>query len=306
MPSLLRSQRLFPYAFYALVIGILETIAVSNAAPYDAQSDVDIDTYLGTKSSLMAGNGLAFRSAGEQWNVDPRLIVALAGQEQNFGKALGKGLCPVSSFNAWSWLSHGACINFPSFAAGIQTVTKFMRKSYISRGYRSISAIGSRYCDAATDPVGCGAWAHGVTTFYVAQGGDVADTTIPRITIHHLGSSPMVNLNIVSTSWGDSGSFTLGPNNSANCAFLSFLPCTVALPITKLTHSGSYTLSMHVLPTVNFSYDLQLNDDFLYFSVVAPGGASATLISTQEATGTLINLGFGGSSAGVTFDLLAF
>ena len=46
----------------------------------------------------MAGQGDAFSSAGFQYGVDPRFLVALAGAETSFGKNITWG-----QYNAWNW-----------------------------------------------------------------------------------------------------------------------------------------------------------------------------------------------------------
>ena len=103
------------------------------AEPYDPSLGSKIDTYLSGKGSPIAGNGSVFFSSGVQYNVDPRLIDGISAAESSFGTAWAA--CPSSGFNAWSWFYNGSCANSPfsSFAEGIQTVTKFMRRSYLKR-----------------------------------------------------------------------------------------------------------------------------------------------------------------------------
>jgi hypothetical protein len=107
------------------------------------------------------------------------LIVAIAGQESNFGRALGqpRATCSARSFNAWSWFlgrSH-TCrdSNFTSFADGIQRVTSGIRRLYLDQGAHTIPeilALGN--CTS-----GCGDWVANITNFYTAQDGDTSDLT---------------------------------------------------------------------------------------------------------------------------------
>lgn len=149
-----------------MVFGVFTTLLVLHALagfsqPQDPQLGPKIDTYLKNKASPITGNGSVFLASSNQYHVDPRLIVAIAGAESSFGTVWHA--CPPSGYNAWSWFYNGTCANspFPSFAAGIQTVTKFMRISYFNKGYDTIPAIGGKYCAS-----GCQSWVPNVTQFY--------------------------------------------------------------------------------------------------------------------------------------------
>ncbi|MBI3573280.1 MAG: hypothetical protein HY092_03720 [Candidatus Kerfeldbacteria bacterium] len=70
----------------------------SFGAPCTLQAD-DADQYLRSKNSPIAGSGSVLIQAGRQWNIDPRLVIAIAGQETTFGTNLGCN----TQYNAWSW-----------------------------------------------------------------------------------------------------------------------------------------------------------------------------------------------------------
>jgi membrane-bound lytic murein transglycosylase B len=55
----------------------------------------------------MAGNGAVFFSSGVQFDVDPRLIVAISGQESHFGRDLGQPRAACSARS--SFLAGAAC-----------------------------------------------------------------------------------------------------------------------------------------------------------------------------------------------------
>src|SRR6266478_4904112 len=86
---------------------------MSVAEPYDPNLGGAIDTYLTGKGSPIAGNGSAFFSNGLTYDVDPRLIVGIAGAESTFGLHI------CSAFNAWNWFWNGFCTSpFASWAEG--------------------------------------------------------------------------------------------------------------------------------------------------------------------------------------------
>jgi hypothetical protein len=150
----------------------------ATAAPYNARLGTIIDSYLQGKNSPIASNGAVFFDSGVGWNIDPRLIAAIAGAESSFGTVWQA--CPANGYNAWSWFYGGTCANSPfsSFADGIQTVTKFMRKSYLNKGYRTIPQIETKYCAS-----GCSNWASNVSMFYTQiptnPAGNLGDLSFP-------------------------------------------------------------------------------------------------------------------------------
>ncbi len=160
------------------VLGLCLGMGIAYGEPYDEQLASKIDTYLAGKNSPLSGLGSVFVSAGVQYNVDPRLIVAIAGAESSFGTAWSA--CARDGNNAWSWFYNGNCQNSPfsSFSAGIMTVTKFMRRSYLNKGFTTIDLIRKKYCVS-----GCNDWAPNVTQFYTDLGGDVNDLSYSRTLI---------------------------------------------------------------------------------------------------------------------------
>jgi hypothetical protein len=124
--------------------------------------------------SPLTGSGPVFEADGGTYRLDARLIVAISGQETNFGF---RTACKVTH-NAWNWFwcyaSKTGCSNnpvlnspFASWQEGIDTVSKFMRKSYLQKGYVTVAQIQTKYCTS-----GCQDWTHGVTAFLNDLGGD--------------------------------------------------------------------------------------------------------------------------------------
>jgi len=75
------------------------------AGPYDADLAAKIDAYLAAKNSPLAGYGAAFVSSGVFYNVDPRLIVAIAGAESSFALDFLRRGCFKSDFRSSANLS---------------------------------------------------------------------------------------------------------------------------------------------------------------------------------------------------------
>ena len=129
------------------------SLEYSDASPTDTQ----IDAYLSAKKSPMKGIGSGLSSLGRQYNVDPRLVVAIAGAETTFGMHV----CAAN--NAWNWFYRSTCPQSPfdNYEQGLGHVTKYLRLSYLNRGYTSIELIRYKYCAA-----GCDHWIPLVTTFF--------------------------------------------------------------------------------------------------------------------------------------------
>jgi hypothetical protein len=130
-----------------------------------------LDAYLASKGSPMAGQGAAFVASGMRWQVDPRLLVAIAGAESSFGQVT----CGPN--NAWGWACPNDPADFATWAAGIDTVTQGLRRYYLDEGRTSVSLIQQKYCPvgAANDPTGLNShWTGNVTKFLVELGGNPA------------------------------------------------------------------------------------------------------------------------------------
>lgn len=141
----------------------------SGGPPVSAGS---IDDYLASKASPLAGQGVAFLEAGVEHEIDPRLIVAIAGAESYFG------ITTCAPFNAWGWGCPNSPFSFTSWAHAIDTVTLGLREGYVDDGLTSVGEIHLRYAppNAANDPTGLNyAWPDNVARFLVEQGGDPQD-----------------------------------------------------------------------------------------------------------------------------------
>ncbi len=144
------------------------TPVVPAGSPPSAQI---LDAYLASKGSPMAGQGAALMTSAARWRVDPRLVVAIAGAESNFGQVT----CGPN--NAWGWACPNDPADFATWAAGIETITSGLRNYYLDEGRTSVTLIQQKYCPvgAANDPTGLNShWATNVTRFLLELGGNPA------------------------------------------------------------------------------------------------------------------------------------
>lgn len=116
-----------------------------------------LEEYLARKHSPETGTAVRLLALGRDYNIDPRLVVAISGAETGFGVHV------CAAFNAWNWFHHGNCPSSPftAFEEGVEHVTRFLRLSYLNRGYDSIALIRMKYC-----ATGCDNWTPLVTTFF--------------------------------------------------------------------------------------------------------------------------------------------
>lgn len=116
--------------------------------------------YLDKYNSPLQYHAQDFVDAADFYNLDYKLVAAIAGVESTFGKFMPGGVNPnYTSYNAWGWGVYGnQAIYFKSFREGIFTVSAGLRKNYLNRGYTDPYLINKMY---SVSP----AWAGNVTYF---------------------------------------------------------------------------------------------------------------------------------------------
>ncbi|GIW44258.1 MAG: hypothetical protein KatS3mg077_1550 [Candidatus Binatia bacterium] len=174
----------------ALLLALLVaagSISPANAAPcFPAYRwVVEVGSATAGASPLIKGSVVREGFAGAiRWGVDPRLQLAIAGQESFFGL---RGTCTTLN-NAWGIMdSRGNCRNFSSWERGVWGALSILSRCYIygrTKGDCSsfdviratIPAIGEKWCAS-----GCGDWVLNVTAFYstgVRQDGRTVRTSL--------------------------------------------------------------------------------------------------------------------------------
>lgn len=144
----------------------------------------ELDAYLSSKGSPMAGDGAAFVASGGRWKVDPRLLVAISGAESNFGQIT------CAPYNGWGWGCPNGPYAFTSWADAIETVTRGLRTGYLAEGRTSVALIQQKYAPsgAANDPTGLNNhWVANVSRFLLELGGNPNDVDMDGVA----GSMPL-------------------------------------------------------------------------------------------------------------------
>jgi len=130
--------------FAASEAGQAATLALHQVT--DATSDTRITrlrAFLASYNSPLAGEAETFVQEADKYNLDWKLVAAIAGVESTFGKQI-----PTGSYNGWGWgVFTGAAdgVHFKNWADGIAQVSEGLRTNYIDRGAKDIYDIGWIY-----------------------------------------------------------------------------------------------------------------------------------------------------------------
>jgi len=104
---------------------------------------------------------------GQAYNVDPRLMVALAGAATRFGK---EGLCAQRRNNPWAYRAQGReCQTFRRPQDAAEAVALALWTQIHQKEVKTFEDLISPWCP---DPAGCTGWIEEVARFYREQGGN--------------------------------------------------------------------------------------------------------------------------------------
>lgn len=99
-----------------------------------------LSDYLASYHSPLQYHAQDFIDAANEYGLDWKLVVSIAGVESTFGKQIPGG------FNGWGWGVYGSqAIYFSSWREGIFTVSKGLKEDYISRGLTDPYSMNRRY-----------------------------------------------------------------------------------------------------------------------------------------------------------------
>ena len=115
-----------------------------------------IKSYLKKYRSPLLPHADFLITTSRKYNLDPRLIVAIAQQESNLCKK-----APTDSNNCWGWGVHSrGTLKFDSYQDAIEAVTQGLSQNYINKGLDTPEEIMAIYT-----PLSEGSWATGVQQF---------------------------------------------------------------------------------------------------------------------------------------------
>lgn len=96
--------------------------------------------YLTTYNSPLQYNAQDFIDAANQFELDWKMIPAIAGVESTFGKEIPGG------YNAWGWGVYGnQAIYFTSWREAIFTIARGLRENYLNKGLNNPYSINAVY-----------------------------------------------------------------------------------------------------------------------------------------------------------------
>ena len=134
-------------------------------------SGSSINAYLTGKGSPMNAEGTNLMAVGRQFDVDPRLLVAIAGAETGFGRNVTSG-----ANNAWNWRYNGSNSPFVSWLTGMTSVAKGLTKPRSVYDLSSTTLFYAKFCHGD-----CSEGLRNLGTFMREQGADVNALGFPEI-----------------------------------------------------------------------------------------------------------------------------
>lgn len=137
-------------------------------------SSAFLNDYLTRKNSPMKDQGQNYMEVCEQYDIDPRFLVALSGAESQFGANITWG-----RNNAWNWgwnqkSRHNS--PFDSWRSGMVSVAKNLRKDTTLYDLSTTSTMYGHYCNGD-----CTKGSTNLHTFMAELGADESALGFPII-----------------------------------------------------------------------------------------------------------------------------
>ncbi len=119
-----------------------------------------VENFFAQHKAPLAEYGDVFVKVADQYQLDYRLLPAIAMQESNGGKRV-----IPDSYNPFGYGIYGKKVTrFESWEAAIERVGKALREDYLNEGLTTPETIMTKYTPPSVE-IG-GVWAKGVSTFF--------------------------------------------------------------------------------------------------------------------------------------------
>lgn len=136
--------------------------------------------YLSSYHSPLEAHAQDFIDAAKTYNLDWKMLPAIAGVESTFGKFIPGG------YNAWGWGVYGTqAIYFRSWKDAIFTIAKGLRENYLNKGLIEPYAINRVY---AASP----RWGGNVSYFMKDLEKFANDFEINQVQTENMGTTPKI------------------------------------------------------------------------------------------------------------------
>ena len=109
-----------------------------------------LEAVLNSYASPLAHEAKNFVFYADKYQLDWKLVAAIAGVESIFGKHV-----PNNSYNAWGWAVYTGKQDgrhFTSWEHGIAVVSEGLRKKYLDKGASTVEQIGRTYAVSTAWP----------------------------------------------------------------------------------------------------------------------------------------------------------
>lgn len=139
-----------------------------------------LSDYLASYNSPLQYNAQDFIDAAKIYNLDWKMLPAIAGVESTFGKFIPGG------YNAWGWGVYGTqAIYFRSWKDAIFTIAKGLRENYLNKGLIEPYAINRVY---AASPH----WGGNVSYFMKDLEKFANDFELNQVQTENMGTTPKI------------------------------------------------------------------------------------------------------------------
>lgn len=125
------------------ISGTSANLNYKNTVKIDLRGKI-LKNFLVKYDSPLAQNADEIVFLADQYQLDYRLVVAIAGVESTFCKSI-----PYNSYNCWGWKNGKHA--FASYSDGLEKVSRTLNIHYLGRGFDTPETIGPIYAPPSPD-----------------------------------------------------------------------------------------------------------------------------------------------------------